>query len=131
MIIIRTAEEMTRALKAQLDPELNQVLNAHWERLTEYDDLSLEDIACFLIVQEGETLGQVEAAYGQPLLANGDFVWLPELIEQHGRWLEVTFILSDDGFGLVLLLEVGQLTDQDLLTACRRHLQHIEGPSAE
>ena len=117
MIVIRTAEEMARALDSPLDPELKHCLQAHWDRLSEWQDYELNELAVFLIVQSGDTLEQAEAIFGQALVQNGSFSLLPELIDRHGGWIEATFILSDDGFGLVLLVEQGPAADPRLMAA--------------
>ena len=121
MIVIRTAEGMARALDSPLDPELKHCLQAHWDRLAEWQDYELSELAIFVVVQAGDTLEQAEAAFGQPLVQDNSFSLLPELIERHGGWFEATFILSDDGFGLVLLVEIAANTDHDLLAACNHH----------
>lgn len=128
MIVIRTAEEMACALDAPLDPELKHCLQAHWERLAEYDDYTLDELALFAIVEPGNTLADIASTLGMRLVAEGDFALTPELIEQHADWIEATFILSDDGYGLILLVEDSPATDPTLLAACLKHLQHRNGP---
>jgi hypothetical protein len=59
MFVIRTAEEMARALDSPLDPELKRILAEHWARLADYD-LPLSDLAQFVIAQPGDTLGDLE-----------------------------------------------------------------------
>ena len=51
MIVIRTAEEMARALDSPLEPTLKDRLQAHWDRLSEWDDYELSELAVFLIAQ--------------------------------------------------------------------------------
>ena len=122
MIVIRTAEEMARALDSPLDPELKHCLQDHWDRLAEWQDYDLSELAVFLIVQAGDTLEQAEAIISQPLVQEGCFTIPPELVARRGGWFEATFILSDDGFGLVLLVEIADSTVPDLLAACNHHL---------
>jgi len=59
MIVIRTAEDMARALDSPPDAELHALLQAHEARLAEWD---LQDLAVFVIVQPGDTLTAVEVA---------------------------------------------------------------------
>ena len=122
MIVIRTAEGMARALDSPLDPELKHWLQDHWDRLAEWRDYELSELAVFLIVQAGDSLELAEAIIGQTLVQDEAFVLPPELVARRGGWIEVTFILSDDGFGLVLLVEIAANTDHDLLAACNHHL---------
>ena len=130
MIVIRTAEEMARALDSPLNPTLKQRLQSHWERLSEWEDYELSELAVFLIAQKGDTLENAEAAFGEPLIRDSKFCFLPEVVEQHGGWYEVTFILSDDGFGLVLLAQVDPNTDGRLLAACTNAIADIDGATS-
>ena len=130
MITIRTADEMARALDSPLDPNLKQRLQVHWDRLSEWEDYELSELAVFLIAQPGDTLEQAETAFGQQLVRDSKFCFLPELIDQHGGWFEVTFILSDDGFGLILLVQVDPNTDSRLLAACRNAAADIDGATS-
>ena len=117
MIVIRTAEEMARALDSPLDPALLHRLETHRDRLSGWVDYELSELAVFLIVQEGDSVEQAEATFGQKLVRDETFTLLPELVERHGGWIEATFILSDDGFGLVLLAEKGPGADPELMQA--------------
>lgn len=122
MNLIRTVEAMARALDSPLDPELKQLLRSHAERLAEYEDYALEELAEFLIVEAGDALPDVEQAYGTQLVMDGQFTFTVELITQHERWFDVVWIISDDGFGLVLLVQIDPGTDARLLAACRHAL---------
>jgi hypothetical protein len=125
MIVIRTAEEMARALDSPLDPELRRILAEHWARLADYD-LPLSDLAEFLIAQPADTLAKLETASGMTLIAFDDgrplFALGPEIVEQHVGFLELVFILSDDGFGVVLLVSEREGMDPILKAACEREL---------
>ena len=120
MILIRTWEDLARALDSPLEPTLMHCLQGHHDRLSEWqEDYDLGDLAVFVIVQHGDTLEQAESAFGRPLVNEGHFAFLPELIERHGDWLEASFILSDAGEGLVLLGEQGRAADLRLMQAFR------------
>lgn len=130
MIVIRTAEEMARALDSPLEPTLKQRLQTHWDRLSEWEDYEISELAVFLIAQPGDTLEQAEAAFGQPLVRDSRFCLLPEIVEQHGGWMECTMILSDDGYGLILLVQVDSKTDSRLLVACNNAGADIDGATS-
>lgn len=129
MIVIRTAEALARALDSPLAPEAKDRLACHGERLAEYDDYTLDELAMFAVVQPGDPLADIECALDMRLVADGDLAMTPELIERYSHWIETTFILSDDGFGLILLVEDGPATNATLLEACRKHLQHDNNPT--
>jgi hypothetical protein len=50
---------------------------------------------------------------------------LSELITEHARWFDVVFIFSDNGDGLVLLIERDAKTDPQFLAACRHALATV------
>jgi hypothetical protein len=121
MIVIRTWDALARALDSPLDPELKQLLQAHWDRLQEWQDYALEELAQFIIVQPGDSLDDVMGACGWSPAT--DFASPVEIITQHSQLIEAVFILSDDGFGLVLLVPIAQTTDPAVLAACNKLLQ--------
>ena len=62
MNIIRTWEDMGRALDSPLDPSLMRCLQGHRDRLSEFGEYQLNELASFLVVPLGATLEQAEAA---------------------------------------------------------------------
>ena len=130
MLSIRSTAAMTRALALPPDPILRAVLLTRMSQLTDYDHDDLGDLACFLIVQEGDTADTVEAELGFSVLTNfvdgrrfSDPQFAPswEWMEDHGGWFELVFVLTDDGFGWVILIEDRPDTDPELLALCHAH----------
>jgi hypothetical protein len=135
MIVIRTAEEMARALASRLTPEVEQIVRDHRDDLSGYEGYELTELALFIIVQPADRLSDIEASFGRPLVTVGGgvaaFALLPESIRQVGRCVEVVFVLSDAGFGLVLLIEHNDGTDPLLLEACQQALADMAGQPVE
>jgi hypothetical protein len=136
MIVIRTAEEMARALDSPLDPEIKQVLQKQRDILAEYEGFPLEELAEFVVVQPGDTLADLEAGSEMKLVefegGQATFALGAERIEQHGTFFEVLWILSDDGFGVLLFVPRGEGVDPVLLAACEHELRTKGGaPAAE
>ena len=96
----------------------SEVMRLHFPR-PERRPLTLDDLAVIYIIEPGDTLQTLEAARGWPFDC-----W--EFITDRGGWYEAVFIISDDGFGLVLLAEVSQIADQCLMTACRNAALQID-----
>lgn len=120
MHIIRSAEALARALDSPLDPELLAILRGHAERLADYADIAFEELAKMLVIEAGELLadaGEIQVGAG-----GGEFSHPPEFVRRHARWFEAVFILSDDGLGLVLIVEQGEGADPDLIAACESEL---------
>jgi hypothetical protein len=116
-----------------LDPQLRTLLAARALQLEDDTEPGVElgDLAHFHIAQPGDEMAAVNAAIGFPVDANlvdgvrfGDPEFTPswEWIEDHGGWFEAAFVLSDDGFGHVLLVLDRPDIDPRLLALCRGNL---------
>lgn len=112
-----------------LDPQLRALLAARARQL-EDDAEELGDLAHFHAVEPGDGPVEAEAALGFPPDANlvdgsrlGDPDFAPswEWVEDHGGWFELAFVLTDEGFGHVLLVPDRPDTDPRLLALCREH----------
>ena len=99
MYIIKSSAEMAAFLAQPIDPKLHRVLSQKVEQLAEYDGYDLGELAYFLIVQPGDTVEAIEAAISFSPTMRG-----AEAVTDHGGWVEAVFVLSDDGFGWVLLV---------------------------
>lgn len=118
MLIIRTYAALSDASALLEGNEVHALLEAHRERLAEYADFDLTDLAMFAIVMPGDTLDSIEDDLGRALIdRTGNFIDPAEIIQRHTDWFEVAFILSDDGFGLVLFVPIDSATDARLMAA--------------
>ncbi|WP_207079784.1 hypothetical protein [Novosphingobium sp. KA1] len=118
MFLIRTHEEMSDVSAILEGNEVHALLEAHLDRLAEYDGFDLEDLAMIAIVAPGDTLDSIEFDLGRSLIDSAEtFIQPPEIIQRHTDWFEVAFILSDDGFGLVLFVPINSNTDAKLMAA--------------
>lgn len=123
MILIRTAEALARAIETPPDAHLRQLLADRAESFAAYSEYDFSELAEILIVQAGDHLPDVEHSYGQRLVREGTFDFPIEMIVHQAGWYEVTWIQSDDGFGLVLFVQEAPGTDADLIAACRAALE--------
>lgn len=115
MKIITTDDQLQAFLADPPDPELAALVAAHAERLADFE---LEEIAIFAVCQPGDHVEQLEAALRRPIQdPDGNFTFPPEIHDEHEGWHELVFILSDDGFGLVLFVAKNPATDPRLLKA--------------
>ena len=113
-----------------LNPQLRALLAARARQL-EDDAEELGDLAHFHAVEPSDGPAEASAALGFPPDANlvdgsryGDPDFTPswEWVEEHGGWFELAFVLTDEGFGHVLLVPDRPDTDPRLLALCRDHL---------
>lgn len=72
----------------------------------------LIDLAWLFVVQPGDRVDHLQSLRGRPFVG-----W--EFIELRDGWFEAVFVLSDDGFGHVVLIPDDPATDSDLLALCR------------
>ncbi len=127
MMLIDCTAAMADVLARPLDDELRQLLIIRRDQLAEYD-LDLADMARIVIVEPQDTASAVEDAMGLPVTTNlvdgvalreGDFTPSWEYADRHpSGWTEIVFILSDDGFGHVLLIPEHESLDPALKALC-------------
>ncbi len=112
MLSIRSNNDLADAISGHLlEPTARELLIQRQDQLAD-DDLDLSDIAHVIVVHPGDSLSAVEAEIGMSFSRDpeggqpGDRDFAPpfEFVERHGWWLEAVLILSDDGFGVVLLV---------------------------
>jgi len=99
----------------------------------------------FVIVESGDGIDDIEQASGCSLLSNrfsparyGDADFVPDwdLLEFHPGsegepgYFEFTFVLSDDGFGVVLLSPDIEGIDPDLLALCLTYATSSAPPTS-
>ena len=90
----------------------------------------------FVVVEVGDSIADVERASGCRLLSNrysgahfGDAAFVPdwELLELHPACdnspacIEIVFVLSDDGYGVVIVVPLCDGIDPQLLALCRAY----------
>lgn len=130
MISIRSSDDMARALALPLEPELLELLALRRDQLLEHDGYDLGELAHFLVAEPADTVAAIEEVVGVPLATNfvddskyGEpgFTANFEYVERHGEWFEAVTIVSDDGFGIVLLVSDRPDIDPALLGLVRDH----------
>lgn len=93
MFTIRTHEEMSDVSAILEGNAVHALLEAHLERLAEYDGFDLTELAMFAIICPADTLEDIEDQLDRKLLdENGTFIDPPEIIDRHPGWFEVAFI---------------------------------------
>ena len=131
MLNISDMPALARALDSPLDCTLQALLRERCDQLLtdtggEYD---LGDLAQFLVVEPEDAIADIEMAAGYPLITQPAFEWVVD----HGGWYEAVTVLSDDGFGVVLLVPNSDGMDRSLLALLRDLAQPLtsDGASAD
>ncbi|MDX3911344.1 MAG: hypothetical protein QHC67_16230 [Sphingobium sp.] len=118
MHIIRSWAELDEYLDRSPDPDIASLLQARRLDLFGYGDLP--DVGTFNIVQPGDSLEGIEATLRLSLTVETMPTW--EWIKRRGSIFEAPIILSDDGFGHVLIIPDAEGIDPRLLALCREHV---------
>ena len=114
MHIIRT---WTQLAVWPADNDIGRLLQERRRQLAEHGDL--EQLGTFIIVQPGDTFAALEQTVGAPITTEDSPNW--EWLERHGTFFEAPIILSDDGYGHVLIIPDDEAIDPTLLALCRQH----------
>ena len=111
MQILCDSRSIQTALQSQT--ELGQLITGYVDRLSDGEGFELGNLVHFVVMHRDDTVIELEAALGFSVRINrftgcryGDAEYLPswEVIEEHQFWYEVVYVLSDDGFGIVIFV---------------------------
>ena len=127
MLTITDGGSLSRALKLSIDLRLKQLLIERRDQLGG----DIAGGARFVIVQPGDSLQALEAELNFSVFQNPgdgtrlvdpDFTPGWEWIEDHGHCFELIFIMTDDGFAHVVIVQNVQGVDLALLKLCRLYV---------
>lgn len=135
MLSISDAAAIAAApMNASIDPDLRQLLADRVHDWTVTDLLTLTHV---LILPAGSTEKDIEAETGYSPLVNpldgsrfGSPSFIPpfDWLQQHGRWAELIQTVSNDGWALVLFIELTDETDAALRSLCLAYEEDGERP---
>lgn len=108
MLAISTARTLVHVLTAGCDPGLLPILKRYQPLMAD------GPLARLFVLHPGDRMTDLEESRGRPFQ-----LW--EFIEAQDGWYEAVFVLSDDGFGHVVLIPDSDDTDPHLLTICREN----------
>ena len=123
MLSITDRGSLARALALPLERRLAALLVLRQQQLGG----DIFGNARFVVVEPGDTSADLEGAVGFSVFQNpgdgsrlGDADFTPgwEWIEDHGFAYELVFILTDDGYAHVVIVEKGSGVDARLLDLC-------------
>lgn len=125
-----TSESIKSAVIGNVDDSFRTLLSTRIDSVSDLlDDLGISDQMHIIIVEAGDTAENLEQAIPHNVLTDwadrdwfdADFIPPWEVCEVHPRWFEITFILADDGFGVVVYVPRETCTDTVLLGLCERY----------
>lgn len=126
MLFLANGGSLARALHLPIDLRLKRLLIERRDQLGG----DIKDLARFIIIQPGDSLTEFERELGWLVFENpegyrfGDPHYYPdwEWLADHGHCFEMVFILTDDGFAHVVLVEQSLGVDPDLLRLCEMYV---------
>lgn len=101
------------AYAKSLGPELGELIGLRIEELAEYEVDDLSSLIKILVLAPGDALTTVDAELGFSLLDRDC-----DVAESHRDWFELTLVLSDDGFGVVIYVPKHVDLDPRLTAYC-------------
>lgn len=103
-------------LDGVLGPALRALLTTRRDQLlADAIGYELGELAHFIVAEPGDAIATIEEAANYPLITEPAFEWVAD----YGGWLEAVSVLSDDGFGIVLLVPDREGVDPTLLNLLR------------
>ena len=118
MISMTSDASIALALQRPLCPKLLDLIRRR--RAILGDDMPFADMAHFVIVEPGDTIDAIEATIRLPIRPDADAgipAW--EWVMDHGFCFETVFVLSDDGYAVVLFVQVMKGMDPELMGMLR------------
>lgn len=113
MIILTTHEAVTNAIERYSQTVPVSTLQRYAAMMEK------EPIAWLFILQPGDTAEHLAELRSQPFSA-----W--EFIDHTDGWFTAVFVISDDGFGHVVIFPDQPDIDSELLSLCKQHATKAE-----
>jgi hypothetical protein len=123
MKAFRDGAAIRAAVTSTTDAELADLIACRVQELSDYEVQDLGELAHLFVIEPGDTLAQINHELGVALSERPI-----DIIETHAHWFEITIVLRDDGFGVVLYVPALAEIDPDLLTLCRSRAAMQERP---
>ena len=117
MLNIDNSTSFARALDSPLNGTIKDLLTLRHSQLSEHMKADIGELAQWIVVEPGDGIAQLETAAGFPIITDPAFEWILD----HGGFWELPTILSDDGFGVVLIVPDVEGIDPALLKLCRQY----------
>jgi hypothetical protein len=119
MHILKEPHKVSAYIAANPESEITTQIQQRLSALLQDDDLTMEELVFFVVLEQGETIPQLVEALGTDLqTVDGSPLW--EFIEEHPACYEFVMVMSDSGFGAEVFIPKTGI-DSDLLALCQLH----------
>lgn len=135
MLLIKEAVGVARIES----PEIRALIEDRITTLSEEEPYDSGTHGYFVMWEEGDSIEGLDQALGFPVLSNrysglrfGESGFSPsfELVEEHLTCFEMVFVLSDDGYGVVVFIPKTANADPSLLAMCRQYAIPVQEPTS-
>lgn len=134
MLVIKEAANVARVET----PEIRVLIETRMDTLSEepYDSGTH---GYFVLWEEGDAIEDLDQVLSFSVLSNrysgqryGDAGFTPgfELVEEHLTCFEMVFVLSDDGYGVMVFIPKTANVDPLLLAMCRQYAIPVQEPTS-
>ena len=123
MIILRGPEQAPRIA----DPVIRQLVEQRFAQICDGEAYDYDLHGYLIVVEPGDSVSAIEEESGCPILrdlweehrfGDPDFAPAAEAIEEHAGCYELTYVLSDSGFGIGIVIPKNADIDPELLAMC-------------
>ena len=112
------------------DPEVRGLIELRIRELSEFSNDVFADLLFFVVVEQGDSIGDVDSVLGFSILSNrfdgtrfGDRGFTPswDVLAEFDRCYELVYVLGDDGCGVTVLVTKAGGVSACLLAMCREY----------
>jgi hypothetical protein len=123
MLILRGPELAPRIA----DPGIRQLIEERFAQICNGEAYDYDLHGYMIVVEAGDSVSTIEEESGCPILrdlwdearfGDPDFAPAAEAIEEHAGCYELTYVLSDSGFGIGIVIPKDAEIDPELLQMC-------------
>lgn len=113
MYVYSDSRSIQDACAQAVGTELGELIRLRIEELAEYEVDDLSSLIKIMVLEPSNALTTVDAELGFSLLDRDC-----DVAESHQDWFELTLVLSDDGFGVVIYVPKHTDLDPQLMAYC-------------
>lgn len=113
MQVMRDSASIRGAVTSTTDSTFSFLIARLIDDLSEYEQ-DLAELFHVIVIEPGDSMHSVDAELGFSLLDRP-----LDVLEAHPGWFELTIVLSDDGFGVVVYVPLLPGVDPRLIEHCR------------
>jgi hypothetical protein len=95
-------------------PDLRPLISTRIDELAEYGVDGIHELVNIIVIEPWDTLQAIDEKLGLDVLDRP-----VDVIERHPNWYELTYVLGDDGFGIVMFIPIDGV-NHPLLDRCRQ-----------